>query len=75
MIHDAKLNSLPVPVRWMWLNLLLIAGDMSRDVLEISKRQLRDMLESSWSIERALDSFQSFQMLTWEIEKVPLLIE
>lgn len=70
LIHDGQLRTLPVSVRWLWINLLLTAGDLSRDTVEISERQLRDMLESSWSISRALDAFQSFQMVTWEIVKV-----
>ena len=67
LIHDSKLRVLPVSVRWLWINLLLTAGDHSRDTVEISERQLRDMLESSWSVARALNAFQSFQMVSYEI--------
>lgn len=63
--NDSKLGTLPLPVRWLFLNLILTCGDMTRDTIELNERQLRDMLESSWSIERALDALQSFQLLSY----------
>jgi hypothetical protein len=69
MIYDYKLRALPVSARWLWVSLLLIAGDHARDCIELTERQLRDLLESSWSIPRALDAFQSFQLVTWEFVK------
>ena len=71
--RDAKLRVVPVTVRWMWLDLLLTCSDLSRDSVEYSESMLRDVLESSWSIERALSTLESLQLLTWQ--KVPLIEE
>lgn len=62
---DAKLRVLPLSVRWMFLNIILTCGDHTSDTIELSERQLRDMLESSWSIERALDSLKHLQLLSY----------
>ena len=70
---DAKLGAMPVTVRWMFLGILLTCGDHTRDTVEMGERQMRDLLESSWSIERALASLQSLQLLTFE--KVALIEE
>ncbi len=72
--NDAKLRAVPVTVRWLFLGILLTCGDYTRDTVEIAENVLRDMLESSWSVPRAMDALQSLQLLTYEkIE--PLLIE
>lgn len=65
-LYDARLRAVPVTVRWMYLGLLLICSDHARDTVECSERQLRDILESSKSIDRALESLQSLQLVTYE---------
>lgn len=62
---DAKLRVLPVSVRWMFLGIILTCGDHTRDTVEMTESMLRDLLESSWSIARALDALQSFQLLSY----------
>lgn len=62
---DAKLRVVPVTVRWLFLGILLTCGDHTRATIEMSDRQLRDMLESSWSIERALSSLKELQLLSY----------
>ncbi len=71
---DAKLRTVPVTVRWLFLGILLICGDHTRDTIEMSERQVRELLESSWSIERALSSLQELGVLTYG-KNGPLLIE
>lgn len=66
LVCESRLRVLPVTVRWLLITLLLIAGDQSRDTVELSERQLRDLLESSWSVERALNALQELQLLTYE---------
>ena len=63
---DPKLSVLPLSLRWMYLGLVLTCGDHGSDVLELSENTLRDMLESSKSVTGALDTLQSFQLLTYE---------
>lgn len=63
---DAKLREVPVSVRWMFLGIVLACGDVGGDTVEVSDKQLRVLLESSWSIGRALSSLQSLQVLSYE---------
>lgn len=62
---DAKMRLVPVSVRWMFLGILLTCGDHARGSAEMSESHLRDLLESSWSIERALDALQQLQLLSY----------
>lgn len=63
--HDSKLGVLPLPVRWLYLGILLTCGDHTRDTIEMNEKQVRELLESSWSIDRALTALQSLQLLTY----------
>ena len=69
---DSKLGVLPLTVRWMFLGIVLTCGDYTRDTVEMNERQLRELLESSWSVPRALDSLQSIQLLNYA--KIDLFI-
>jgi len=63
---NAHLRTVPVTVRWLFLGIVLTCGDHTRDTVEMSESQLRDLLESSWSVERALESLKELQLLTFE---------
>lgn len=63
---DSKLTILPLTVRWMFLGILLICGDQTRDTVEISERHLRELLESSWSVDRAMGALQQLQVLSYD---------
>lgn len=63
---DSKLSVLPLSHRWLFLGILLTCGNHTSDTIEMSERQVRDLLESSKSIERALASLQSLQLLTYD---------
>ena len=63
---DAKVKVLPASVRWMFLGLLLLCGDMSKDTVEVADSSLRDLLGSGYSSSKALSLLQSFQLLTYE---------
>jgi len=56
----------PLTVRWMFLGIVLTCGDYTSDTVEMNERQLRELLESSWSVPRALSSLQSIQVLTYQ---------
>lgn len=63
---DGKLGAVPVTVRWLFLGILLTCGDHTRDTVEMSEKSLRDLLESSWSVQRALEALQSLQLLSYD---------
>ena len=63
---DAKIRALTIHTRWLFLNLVLTCGDLSRDTVELSSDQLRTMLECNRNIDRELDQLQSLQLLTWQ---------
>jgi hypothetical protein len=69
---DPKLGMVPLTVRWMFLGIVLTCGDYTSDTIEMNEKQLRDLLESSWSVPRALDSLQSIQVLSYS--KIELFI-
>lgn len=71
---DSKLGTLPVTVRWLFLGILLTCGDHTRDTVEMNERQLRALLESSWSIDRALDALKELQLLSYQ-KTPPNIIE
>lgn len=74
LIHHTMLGTVPVTVRYLWIALLLICGSLGRAVIELSESRLRELLESSWSTERALGTLQSFQLLTYrEIQFTPYI--
>ena len=64
--HDSKLEMLPLTVRWMFLGIILMCGDQTRDTVEIGERHLRELLESSWSVDRAMDALQQLQVLSYD---------
>jgi len=69
---DPKLGVLPLTVRWLFLGIVLTCGDYTSDTVEMNERQLRELLESSWSVDRALESLQQIQVLTFT--KIDLFI-
>ncbi len=73
LISDAKLLSLPVSHRWLFINLLLIAGDYASDTITLTEQQLNATLSSRVRCKDVLDLMQSLQLLTFE--KNPLLKE
>lgn len=69
---DSKLRVLPLSVRWMYLACLLTAGDQTSDCIEMTESQLRAVLESSWSVPRALDALKQLQLLTYAKNEILL---
>lgn len=63
---DAKIQSLPMTTRWLFLNLLLTCGDTCGDTLELSAQRLRAMLECNRNVDGVLDELQSLRLVTWE---------
>lgn len=71
---DSKLGVLPVTVRWMFLGILLTCGNEARDCVEMSESRLRELLESSKSVSRALSELQSLRVLTFEVSETSLIL-
>lgn len=70
---DARLNALPMSVRWLYLGLRLMCGEYANDTVLINERQVNDLLTSRLGCVNALTLLQEFQLLTFE--KVPLIKE
>ena len=62
---DNRLGMLPLSHRWLFLGLLLMCGNHTTDTVELNEKQLRDMLESSRSVDKALDALQYLQLLNY----------
>lgn len=62
---DSKIGAVPLTVRWLFLGILLTCGDLTTDTVELNERQVRDLLESSWSVDRALGALQQLQLLRY----------
>lgn len=69
---DAKLLTLPLCVRWLYLGLILECGNSNNDTVTISERQLNVMLTTRLGCMNALVSLQSLQMLTFEVSDPPI---
>jgi len=64
---DDKLVELPLSIRWLFLGLLLSCGEVGRESIETTPKTLRTLLgQYPESIETALLSLQSLQLLTFE---------
>lgn len=63
---DSKIEVLPMSVKWMYLGLLLICGDMAKDTIEVSERMLKGLVENGIRFDKGLDSLQTLQLLKWE---------
>jgi hypothetical protein len=72
---DAKLRAMPVTHRWLFLGIILTCGDHASDTIEMSEKQLRDLLESSKSVQSAMDLLQSLQLLAFEVSNPALYIK
>lgn len=56
----------PLTVRWMFLGIVLTCGDYTSDTVEMNEKQLRELLESSWSVPRAMDALKEIQVLSYD---------
>jgi len=63
---DAKIRTLSMSERWVFLNLIVACSDVARDTVELSSKHIRDMLESNRNIDGVLDRLQSLQLVTYE---------
>lgn len=63
--EDAKIRSLPMTSRWLFLNLLGVCSDMCGDTVEVSSNTLRTMLECNLNIDGVLDQLQSLQLVKY----------
>lgn len=66
LISDAKVLALTLSQRWLFINLLLIAGDHANDTITLTQRQVNDILTTKEGAQNALDRLQSFQLVTFE---------
>ena len=63
---DARIRTLSMNSRWLFLNLVLACGNSGGDTVELSSSTLRTMLECNRNIDGALDQLQSLQLVTYE---------
>jgi len=63
---DAELRTLPMSTRWMFLGIVLTCGDFGDNVVRMSSKDLRDLLECNRNIDRELDSLKELQALSYE---------
>lgn len=73
IINDGKISALPAGHRWLFLGLLLIAGDNASDTVTITERQVNELLTTRVGASNALDRLQSLQLVTYEILKTSLI--
>lgn len=66
MITDAKVLSLTLSQRWLFINLLLIAGDYANDTVTLTHRQLNEIISTKEGVDNCLDRLQSLQLVTFE---------
>lgn len=70
---DPKLNALPMSHGWLFLGLVLIAGDTMNDTVTITERQVNDLLRTKVGAQNALHALESFQLVTVEELESPLI--
>lgn len=64
--NDAKIKVLPMSVRWMFLGLLLVCGDLSKDTVEVDEGTLKGLLGSGYRTTEALNLLKSIPLLTYQ---------
>lgn len=64
---DAKILSLPLSTRWLFLGIILECGSYNKDTIEVCERQLKAIMQAPTSCIKALDRLQSLQLLSYEI--------
>lgn len=64
---DARIVTLPLCVRWLFLGLVLECGNSNSDTLMISERQVNALLTTRLGAMNALTQLQSLQMVSFEI--------
>lgn len=74
LVSDAKVLSLTLSQRWLFIYLILTAGDYASDTVALTKVQLTSIVGNGVHPERSLLRLQSLQLVTFEkIE--PLITE
>lgn len=63
---DSELRTLPMSTRWMFLGIVLTCGDFGDNVVRMSSKDLRDLLECNRNIDRELASLEELQVLSYE---------
>lgn len=66
IVTDAKLLSLPVGCRWLFVCLILRCGENGNDTVTLTERQVNDILSTRIGAENALSLLQSLQLVTFE---------
>lgn len=66
LISDAKVLSLTLSQRWLFINLLLIAGDYASDTVTLTKRQINEILTTREGAHNALDRLVQLQLVSYE---------
>lgn len=64
---DPVIQALPLSVSWMYLGLLLIAGNENKETFKIGSRDIQELLRSKLRSEQALSLLESFQLVNYEI--------
>lgn len=73
IITDAKICTLPVATRWLFLALLIECGNNANDTITMTERQINDILTTRLGAQNALSRLQSLQLVTFDI--MPLIEE
>lgn len=63
---DAKIRTLSMTERWLFLNLIVACSDIAMDTVELSQKHIRDILECRRNIDSVLDRFVELQLVTYE---------
>lgn len=72
ILSEGKLMVLPTSDRWLFVVLLILCGDMSKDCVTLSERQLKLYLTSGVSPLKVLQRLEQVQLL--RVEKIDSLI-
>lgn len=67
LMSDAKVVSLPVACRWLFVSLILLCGDSGNDTITITERQVNDILSTRLGARNALSLLEELQLVTVEI--------
>ncbi len=74
-IQDAKVKSMPMTHRWVFLNLIVICGEHASDTVELTQQQLNNIIETRLGANNVLQTLQQLQVLTYETSNLSLILK